>query len=189
VAKGNALYARKSGRFAAMMTFRRSHIECGPPAAPGKARRGAKCLQGRGYNRISPGGVPEWPKGTGCKPVGSAYGGSNPPAPIQTGLFHEQFHTGLASLPVRATGRHQMRARHVSSGATRSRSTTTTNFSGAGCPANKRCVSFTAPGSAMRTATSAPKTPILRQNPDAGGDTSLKSSPPPAHRCQFESRC
>src|SRR5437868_14849700 len=29
-----------------------------------------------------PGGVPERPKGTGCKPVGSAYGGSNPPAPI-----------------------------------------------------------------------------------------------------------
>src|ERR1043165_7034000 len=28
-----------------------------------------------------PGGVPEGPKGTGCKPVGSAYGGSNPPAP------------------------------------------------------------------------------------------------------------
>jgi geranylgeranyl reductase family protein len=26
--------------------------------------------------------VPERPKGTGCKPVGSAYGGSNPPAPI-----------------------------------------------------------------------------------------------------------
>ena len=25
------------------------------------------------------GGVPEWPKGTGCKPVGVAYGGSNPP--------------------------------------------------------------------------------------------------------------
>jgi hypothetical protein len=25
--------------------------------------------------------VPERPKGTGCKPVGSAYGGSNPPAP------------------------------------------------------------------------------------------------------------
>ena len=31
--------------------------------------------------RRSPGGVPERPKGTGCKPVGSAYGGSNPPAP------------------------------------------------------------------------------------------------------------
>src|SRR5215211_3559985 len=28
-----------------------------------------------------PGGVPEWPKGTGCKPVGSAFGGSNPPSP------------------------------------------------------------------------------------------------------------
>jgi hypothetical protein len=38
---------------------------------------------GRGYNSL-PGGVPEWPKGTGCKPVGSAYGGSNPPAPIRT---------------------------------------------------------------------------------------------------------
>src|SRR5205809_779704 len=36
----------------------------------------------RGYNAPrSPGGVPERPKGTGCKPVGSAYGGSNPPAP------------------------------------------------------------------------------------------------------------
>src|SRR5450631_1908576 len=32
--------------------------------------------------RRTPGGVPERPKGTGCKPVGSAYGGSNPPAPI-----------------------------------------------------------------------------------------------------------
>jgi hypothetical protein len=29
------------------------------------------------------GGVPEWPKGTGCKPVGSAFGGSNPPSPIR----------------------------------------------------------------------------------------------------------
>ncbi len=34
--------------------------------------------------RLSPesvGSVPERPKGTGCKPVGSAYGGSNPPRP------------------------------------------------------------------------------------------------------------
>src|SRR5579884_2709976 len=31
--------------------------------------------------RPARGGVPERPKGTGCKPVGSAYGGSNPPAP------------------------------------------------------------------------------------------------------------
>src|SRR5947207_1444863 len=35
----------------------------------------------RRYNPPPPGGVPERPKGTGCKPVGSAYGGSNPPAP------------------------------------------------------------------------------------------------------------
>ena len=27
------------------------------------------------------GGVPEWLKGTGCKPVGYAYDGSNPSAP------------------------------------------------------------------------------------------------------------
>ena len=27
------------------------------------------------------GSVPEWPKGTGCKPVGSAYSGSNPLLP------------------------------------------------------------------------------------------------------------
>src|SRR4029079_2941462 len=26
-----------------------------------------------------PAGVPEWPKGAGCKPAGSAFGGSNPP--------------------------------------------------------------------------------------------------------------
>ena len=27
----------------------------------------------------SPAGIPEWPKGAGCKPAGSAFGGSNPP--------------------------------------------------------------------------------------------------------------
>ena len=30
---------------------------------------------------MSRGGVPEWLKGTGCKPVGYAYPGSNPGAP------------------------------------------------------------------------------------------------------------
>ena len=30
---------------------------------------------------MSRGGVPEWLKGTGCKPVGYAYHGSNPCAP------------------------------------------------------------------------------------------------------------
>jgi 2-methylisocitrate lyase-like PEP mutase family enzyme len=34
--------------------------------------------------------VPERPKGTGCKPVGSAYGGSNPPAPILQPGRHEK---------------------------------------------------------------------------------------------------
>lgn len=28
--------------------------------------------------------MPEWPKGTGCKPVGIAFGGSNPPRPTKT---------------------------------------------------------------------------------------------------------
>ena len=37
------------------------------------------------------GEVPEWPKGTGCKPVGAAYGGSNPP--LSTIL-----HQGLAGI-------------------------------------------------------------------------------------------
>ena len=34
-------------------------------------------LHGSG-ERLLAGGVPEWPKGTGCKPVGVAYEGSNP---------------------------------------------------------------------------------------------------------------
>ena len=45
--------------------------------------------------------MPERPKGTGCKPVGSAYGGSNPPAPI-TGNFHirfQQFGTEYGGFP------------------------------------------------------------------------------------------
>jgi hypothetical protein len=42
------------------------------------------------------GGVPERPKGTGCKPVGSAYGGSNPPAPTLHG-GSPALHTGAAT--------------------------------------------------------------------------------------------
>ena len=30
-----------------------------------------------------PAGIPEWPKGAGCKPAGSAFGGSNPPPCIR----------------------------------------------------------------------------------------------------------
>src|SRR5580765_9078746 len=33
------------------------------------------------YNAARCGGVPEWPKVTGCKPVGSAFRGSNPLSP------------------------------------------------------------------------------------------------------------
>ena len=29
------------------------------------------------------GEIPEWPKGTDCKSVGSAFGGSNPPLPTK----------------------------------------------------------------------------------------------------------
>ena len=35
---------------------------------------------------IRRGEVPEWPKGTGCKPVGVAYGGSNPPLSTRAGV-------------------------------------------------------------------------------------------------------
>ena len=83
VAKGNGLYARKSGRFAAMMTLWRSRIDGRRrPHGQSSARRQGSFKAAATIGR--PGGVPEWPKGTGCKPVGSAYGGSNPPAPIRT---------------------------------------------------------------------------------------------------------
>ena len=49
------------------------------PGRPGSDDEGVHVF--RRYYLRSPGGVPEWPKGTGCKPVGSAFGGSNPPAP------------------------------------------------------------------------------------------------------------
>src|SRR3954453_3117385 len=49
----------------------------------GESSRTSNPSRNRGPATLSaPGDVPEWPKGTGCKPVGSAYGGSNPPAPI-----------------------------------------------------------------------------------------------------------
>ena len=49
----------------------------------------ASALQAGGH-RFEPytphfnlGGIPEWPKGTDCKSAGTAFGGSNPPSPIQ----------------------------------------------------------------------------------------------------------
>src|SRR6266498_4524791 len=52
------------------------------PAGPAPTTATSKRSTGpRLQWRSAQGGVPERPKGTGCKPVGSAYGGSNPPAP------------------------------------------------------------------------------------------------------------
>src|SRR5690242_526248 len=56
-----------------------------------------------GLQCASPGGVPERPKGTGCKPVGSAYGGSNPPAPT-----HYGFRPLLTTRPTRAPCRSSL---------------------------------------------------------------------------------
>jgi hypothetical protein len=60
---------------------------CTPSSNPPvRRRRRSRRIASRigGYNAARfPGGVPERPKGTGCKPVGSAYGGSNPPAPTK----------------------------------------------------------------------------------------------------------
>ena len=62
----------------------RAHARAARSAAPGRRGRD-RADQGRLSDAVTMGaargGVPEWPKGTGCKPVGSAYGGSNPPAP------------------------------------------------------------------------------------------------------------
>ncbi len=35
--------------------------------------------------------MPEWPMGAGCKPVGVAYGGSNPPPPTSVLLAGSYF--------------------------------------------------------------------------------------------------
>ena len=55
------------------------------PGRPGADDRDVERAHGAKATIPAPGGVPERPKGTGCKPVGSAYGGSNPPAPHRTG--------------------------------------------------------------------------------------------------------
>ena len=77
LAKGNVLDDGKPGAFGAMTAFHRICFDELLATAPGEARRGDEATM------RAPGGVPEWPKGTGCKPVGLAYGGSNPPAPTR----------------------------------------------------------------------------------------------------------
>ena len=55
----------------------------------GELRFGAiDTAQGRVENTHLAGGVPEWPKGTDCKSVGTAFGGSNPPP--STIIFFDQ---------------------------------------------------------------------------------------------------
>ncbi len=55
------------------------------PAGPAPTTATSKCsTRARLQWPSAQGGVPERPKGTGCKPVGSAYGGSNPPAPTHS---------------------------------------------------------------------------------------------------------
>ncbi len=61
------------------------------PRRPGDGERrrghlgtqGCRCVTGLQCAR--PAGIPEWPKGAGCKPAGSAFGGSNPPPCIARG--------------------------------------------------------------------------------------------------------
>ena len=59
----------------------------------------------------APGGVPERPKGTGCKPVGSAYGGSNPPAPTVFPAHGTPRISALALSVIAASGHGKARTR------------------------------------------------------------------------------
>src|SRR5262245_55147340 len=78
--------------------------------APARPARAVGSAIGRA-TMTRPGGVPEWPKGTGCKPVGSAFRGSNPLSPIsswfgsgRSGWGHDGSHTTASSLAARSFG-------------------------------------------------------------------------------------
>ena len=51
--------------------------------------------------------MPEWLKGTGCKPVGSAYVGSNPIAPIERRSISHQPEDEVAQLLTAGVMAHQ----------------------------------------------------------------------------------
>jgi hypothetical protein len=51
--------------------------------------------------------VPEWLKGTGCKPVGSAYVGSNPIAPIERRSTSHHPENEVAQLLAAGATKHQ----------------------------------------------------------------------------------
>ena len=78
LSRGNFALSARAASPPARRACRRSSTPTGRPRP--RWRRSAS--HPGGYNAAHPGGVPERPKGTGCKPVGSAYGGSNPPASI-----------------------------------------------------------------------------------------------------------
>ena len=59
----------------------------------------------------SPGGVPERPKGAGCKPAGSAYGGSNPPSSTSRFSDRGQSAGGAGLRPAEPDGGRGRRAR------------------------------------------------------------------------------
>src|SRR4051794_12803975 len=61
-------------------------------------------LVGEALDYAAPGGVPEWPKGTGCKPVGSAFGGSNPPSPTFSGTDPADASASAMMIRLRITG-------------------------------------------------------------------------------------
>src|SRR5687768_4734474 len=76
-----------------------------PSALSAGSRRRLKPFEGCGfarYNGLPGGGVPEWPKGTGCKPVGSAFRGSNPLSPTEA--LSRLGHGGPLTGPFRAFG-------------------------------------------------------------------------------------
>src|SRR4051794_34808472 len=86
LSRGNLARATSSTRAPASASRYAVVEPAGPPPTTSTSKRSMPLrLQSR-----LPGGVPERPKGTGCKPVGSAYGGSNPPAPTHSPSFPSQ---------------------------------------------------------------------------------------------------
>ena len=66
-------------------------------------------------------GVPEWPKGAGCKPAGSAFGGSNPPPCIASPWATVSNHALLAQSVEHLHGKEGVDGSSPSEGSSRSR--------------------------------------------------------------------
>ena len=65
-------------------------------SVPGSRARNRLSCEKLAATLSRPGGVPERPKGAVCKTAGSAYGGSNPPAPISR-CRHDNCHQKTSS--------------------------------------------------------------------------------------------